>query len=538
MHCLIEFKGINKSTELPESFTNPFYYSAHPLCIQAAKQIQSMLPAANIDDKGKMYGVLVVKQANDKIGFLAAYSGNKQSRSFQVPFVPQVFDIINPNGFFRKGEAELDTINHSISVAEKSPELKKLQQELQQAGENEENIIKDAKKAIKQAKEKRKALRQDAINHPNKEQILEQLIKESQTEKSQFNKLKKKLKHQLEEKQQQLDSYLEQINLLKKKRKIQSAQLQKQLFDHYLFPNALGEQKSASDIFNQTALRIPPAGTGDCCAPKLLNYAFLHQLIPLAMAEFWWGPSPKKEIRQHGHFYPACKSKCEPILGHMLKGLKIEKQKSYHPQLDIELIYEDDVIAIINKPAGLLSVPGKEEKDSVYSQIKTLYPKASGPLIVHRLDMATSGIMIIAKTKEAHEHLQKQFLNKTIQKKYVALLDGILKEEKGIIDLPLRVDLDDRPRQLVCFDYGKRALTRWQRMDRKENQTRVHFYPVTGRTHQLRAHAAHPLGLKTPIVGDELYGQKARRLMLHAEEISFLHPTSLQKMNFQTPAEF
>jgi len=538
MHCLIEFKDLNKSTEVPELFTNPFYYSPHPLCIQAAKQIQSRLPLPNLNNKGKMYGVMVVKQANDKIGFLAAYSGNEQTGSIQIPFVPQVFDITNPNGFFRKGEAELDSINLSISVAEKSPVLKELQKELEQAERNEKNMIKDAKEAVKLARKKRKVLRQEAINHPDKDQIFDQLIKESQTEKSQFNKLKKKLKQQIEEKQQQLDSYLEQINLLKQKRKNQSAQLQKKLFDHYIFTNALGEQKSASDIFSQTAFRTPPAGTGDCCAPKLMNYAYLHQLTPLAMAEFWWGPSPKKEIRQHGHFYPACKSKCEPILGHMLKGLKIEKQKNQDLQLNIELIYEDDAIAIINKPSGLLSVPGKEEKDSVYSQIKTLYPKASGPLVVHRLDMATSGIMVIAKTKEAHEHLQKQFLNKTIKKRYVAWLEGTVTKKKGSIDLPLRVDLDDRPRQLVCFDYGKQAITKWELIERTINRTKVHFYPLTGRTHQLRLHAAHPLGLNTPIVGDELYGEKANRLMLHAEEISFIHPTSLEIMSFQTPASF
>lgn len=485
-----------------------------------------------------MYGTMVVKTVDGKLGFLAAYSGNAQKHDGPIPFVPQVFEITNPDGFFSFGEAQLNGINKAIASAENSPLLKNLRQALNEEIEQTQTIINAAKSAMAKAKSKRQAIRQEAGHHPNHKEIIDRLIKESQTEKSNFNKLKKEYKRRVKEKQENLEHQMEQIQALKWKRKTLSAQLQKQLFNSYTFLNAIGESKSASTIFQPTALSVPPAGAGDCCAPKLLQYAYSHQLIPVAMAEFWWGVSPKKEIRKHGHFYPACKSKCEPILGHMLKGLDIEPQKRPDKKLSVKLIYEDNAIALITKPGGLLSVPGKEENTSVYSQIKAQYPDASGPLIVHRLDMATSGIMLIAKTKDAHKHLQKQFLNKTIQKRYVAWLDGIIKEDAGSINLPLRVDLNDRPRQLVCHEYGKQAITKWEVVERTRTRTKVCFYPITGRTHQLRVHAAHPHGLNTPIVGDELYGIKEKRLMLHAGQITFLHPTTSEKMTFQAPDVF
>ncbi len=538
MLCLIDFKEDIENIELPEFFTNPFDYSPHTLCLQAAKQLQSILPEPDPNEKGKMYGVLIVKDQGGKVGFLAAYSGNEQNITHSIPFVPQVFDITNPAGFFRKGEAELNKINAEISKAENSPQHKGLQLKLKSAKEESKDIIDKAKATIKEAKKRREHLRAEAENANNKEKLFDQLINESQTEKSQFNRLKKELKQKVDDTQQQLDLYLQQIKNLKQKRKKRSAQLQQRLFDNYIFLNVLTEEKSASAIFSNIALKTPPAGTGDCCAPKLLQYAFLNQLKPIAMAEFWWGASPKKEIRHHAYFYPACNSKCKPILGHMLSGLKLEHYKKPIKKLAIEVIYEDDTIAVINKPAGLLSVPGKENHESAYSQVKTLYPMATGPLIVHRLDMATSGLMLIALNKEAHEHLQKQFLNKSIRKKYVAIVDGIIEKDSGTINLPLRVDLDDRPRQLVCFEHGKEAISKWEVIERYESQTKIHFYPISGRTHQLRLHAAHIKGLNAPIVGDQLYGLKAERLLLHAEEITFIHPGKLEQLTFSVQAEF
>lgn len=538
MHCFITFNKTQEANELPDCFTNPFNYTPHPLCRQAAKELQDKIGVPDPNSKGKMYGVLIAKNHLGELGYIAAYSGNDQVHETEIPFVPQVFEITNPNGFFRKGEAELNQINKAIFNAENSTSLKQIQKELNDAVQNANDTLKGAKLEMANAKKERQVKRAEAENHPDKESILKDLVKESQTEKSTFNKLKKECKGRVESLQLKADEHYEQIKILKQARKTQSAQLQKQIFDSYLFLNIEGKEKSASLIFKETEAKIPPAGAGDCCAPKLLQYAFQNELKPIAMAEFWWGTSPKKEIRKHGYFYPSCKSKCEPILGHMLKGMSIEKAKQENKKLAIKILHEDDAIAIISKPSGLLSVPGKETQESVYTQVKDLYPHADGPLIVHRLDMATSGLMLIAKTKSVHENLQKQFLNKSIQKRYVALLDGIIQEDAGSIDLPLRVDLDDRPRQLVCFEHGKPAFTKWKIVERTSSQSKIHFYPITGRTHQLRVHAAHPLGLNTPIVGDPLYGLKADRLMLHAEEISFVHPFTQKKINFTCLAEF
>lgn len=538
MHCFNSFNKTFQDKELPEYFTNPFDYTPHPICIQAVKELQAKLGIPNHNSKGKMYGVLIVKNHLGEIGYIAAYSGNDQVQETQISFVPQVFEITNPEGFFRKGETELNQINQAIYNHENSLELKQILKELHNEVKNANDTLKATKFEMVNAKRSREFKRVEAENHPDKESILKHLIKESQTEKSKFNKLKKECKKRVEAIQLKLDAYHQQINELKHLRKTQSAQLQKQIFDSYLFLNIDGKEKSASDIFKETKTKVPPAGAGDCCAPKLLQFAFQNQLKPIALAEFWWGPSPKKEIRKHGNYYPACKSKCEPILGHMLEGLRIEIPKQENDKLPIKVLYEDDAIAVISKPAGLLSVPGKEEQESVYSQAKALYPNSEDPLIIHRLDMATSGIMLIAKTKLAHEILQKQFLSKSIQKRYVAILDGLIKEDSGTIDLPLRVDLEDRPRQLVCYEYGKSALTKWEVIERTQKQTKVHFYPITGRTHQLRVHSAHSNGLNTSITGDELYGIKADRLMLHAEEITFVHPSTQKKMTFRNLADF
>jgi tRNA pseudouridine32 synthase/23S rRNA pseudouridine746 synthase len=285
----------------------------------------------------------------------------------------------------------------------------------------------------------------------------------------------------------------------------------------------------------------PPAGSGECAAPKLLQHAYLNKLTPICLAEFWWGQAPKSEIRLHKQFYPACKSKCEPILGHMLEGLTVDP----NPMLDnpaegksLSIVYDDESIVVINKPAEFLSVPGKNIYDSVYARVLELYPTATGPLIVHRLDMSTSGLLIVAKNKEAHQQLQRQFIKRNVKKRYVALLAGVIQEDEGVIDLPLRVDLDDRPRQLVCYEHGKNAVTHWKVIKRSNTQTLIHFYPITGRTHQLRVHAAHSLGLNAPIVGDDLYGTKADRLHLHAEWIQVNHPVTHKKIQFQVDPEF
>ena len=323
--------------------------------------------------------------------------------------------------------------------------------------------------------------------------------------------------------------------------------MQKKLFAQYRFLNIGGFERSLGELFLNTAYHTahgkPPAGSGECAAPKLLQYAFKWQLKPIALAEFWWGPAPKSEVRQHQNFYAACIGKCQPILTHMLMGMDVDENpllKNPAEGKNIDVIYQDDDMLIINKPAEFLSVPGKNISDCVHSRIKQLYPQATGAIIVHRLDMSTSGLMVIALNKPTHKNLQKQFINRDVKKRYVALIDGLLEENTGTVTLPLRGDFDDRPRQMVCQQDGKPAQTTWQVIERDEQcqTTKVYLYPKTGRTHQLRVHCAHSLGLNMPIIGDDLYGTKANRLHLHAQMLELSHPITKELMHFEVDSEF
>ena len=297
------------------------------------------------------------------------------------------------------------------------------------------------------------------------------------------------------------------------------------------------------DICAETALKPPPAGAGECAAPKLLQYAFQHHLMPLAMAEFWWGASPKSEVKKHQQYYPACTGKCQPILKHMLVGMQMDENPflyNYAQGKNLDIIYRDQDILVVNKPSEFLSVPGKEISDSVYLRIKQQFPDATGPIIVHRLDMSTSGLMVIQLNPQANKYLQKQFIHREVHKQYVALVEGLPQQNEGEINLPLRGDLYDRPKQIVCNQYGKQAITQWQVLERhpEKNQTKVLLTPQTGRTHQLRVHCAHAQGLNMPIVGDDLYGTLANRLHLQAQILKIKHPVSKEVMTFKLEAEF
>jgi len=371
--------------------------------------------------------------------------------------------------------------------------------------------------------------------------IAEDLIKQSYRDQHDYDVAKQRCKERLENQENTLKNILTEIENAKEERKSRSGQLQQRLFDQYHFLNAEGNTKSVLDIFEDHIHMLPPAGAGECAAPKLLQYAYQHQFTPICMAEFWWGASPSSEVRKHQQFYPSCRGKCEPILGHMLIGLAVDPNPMLeNPAEDkaIEFIYEDEDIIVVNKPAEFLSVPGINVQDSVQSRIEKLYPDIKSPIIIHRLDMSTSGIMVLAKNKEAHQIIQDQFIRHSIQKRYTALLEGIIETKHGIIDLPLRVDLDDRPRQVVCYEYGKPAQTRYELVAVEGNRSRIHYFPLTGRTHQLRVHSAHYQGLNTPIVGDDLYGSRADRLHLHAGQISFRHPRTGQEMNFDVADPF
>ena len=321
-----------------------------------------------------------------------------------------------------------------------------------------------------------------------------------------------------------------------------SQDLQLWLFHQYRMLNAKGEEKDLVDIWQdyhsspriRRKIPLPPGGTGDCCAPKLLQYAYLHHLKPVCMAEFWWGPSPKTEIRHHGQFYPACSGKCKPVLTWMLQGLDVDPnpEEVGFPHLVPEVVYEDDAIAVINKPAGLLSIPGRTEEYSVATWAQQRWP---GSLPVHRLDMGTSGILLVAKNQEIYQTLQKQFTDHTVKKKYLAVVEGVPAKEHGIIDLPLLSDPLNRPRQVVDFEHGKRAITEYRVLS---PPNLLALWPHTGRTHQLRMHCAHEQGLGCPIKGDELYGTKSDRLYLQAQAISFVHPVTGKRMHFELPQIF
>ena len=529
---------------LPERFTYPFCYTPHPLCILAAKEVQSYLTRQTAwkDElrQGKMFGVLIVQTEHGETGYLAAFSGILAGKNLHPFFVPPVYDLLQPQGFFKIEEENISSINRNIRQLENDKAYAALSAELARTIQSAENILATAKAQLKEAKTAREQRRKEKELNAQEEA---ELIRESQFQKAEYKRLERSWKARITTLQTQTEDWERRISALKSERKTRSAALQQKLFEQFGMLNYRGEVKNLCEIFGQTVHKTPPAGAGECAAPKLLQQAYLHGWKPIAMAEFWWGDSPKTEIRHHGHYYPACKGKCEPILQHMLQGLQVEEnpmlKRMQVPSQNLEIVYEDPWLSVINKPAGMLSVPGKEDAVSVYSLMREQYPEADGPLTVHRLDMATSGLMLIAKTKRVHQNLQAQFKNRLVRKRYVALLEGIVPKDKGTVDLPLCLNPLDRPRQMVHTEHGKPAITDYQVLERLDGKrTRIAFYPRTGRTHQLRIHAAHPLGLHCPIIGDELYGEKADRLYLHAEYLEFTHPITAETVRITKEAEF
>ena len=529
---------------LPERFTYPFCYTPHPLCILAAKEVQSYLTRQTAwkDElrQGKMFGVLIVQTEHGETGYLAAFSGILAGKNLHPFFVPPVYNLLQPQGFFKIEEENISSINRNIRQLENDKAYAALSAELARTIQSAEDILATAKAQLKEAKTAREQRRKEKELNAQEEA---ELIRESQFQKAEYKRLERSWKARITTLQTQTEDWERRISALKSERKTRSAALQQKLFEQFGMLNYRGEVKNLCEIFGQTVHKTPPAGAGEWAAPKLLQQAYLHGWKPIAMAEFWWGDSPKTEIRHHGHYYPACKGKCEPILQHMLQGLQVEEnpmlKRMQVPSQNLEIVYEDPWLSVINKPAGMLSVPGKEDAVSVYSLMREQYPEADGPLTVHRLDMATSGLMLIAKTKRVHQNLQAQFKNRLVRKRYVALLEGIVPKDKGTVDLPLCLNPLDRPRQMVHTEHGKPAITDYQVLERLDGKrTRIAFYPRTGRTHQLRIHAAHPLGLHCPIIGDELYGEKADRLYLHAEYLEFTHPITGETVRITKEAEF
>ena len=433
----------NTTVERPQRFTYPFCYEPHPLCREAAAEVQQHIAAheeiRSDADRGKMFGVLVV-ESSDGLAFLAAYSGLLAGRNDWEYFVPPVYDAQQPDGHFKTTEREISLATHLSPLTSKQ----------------------------------------------------------------------------------------------------MSQELQLWLFHQYQLLNAHGETKDLVDIWQSYYSRpkllqkfpLPPGGTGDCCAPKLLQYAYQHGLKPVCMAEFWWGAPTKEELRQHLNYYPACRGKCKPILTWMLQGLDVDPDPETLglQHLEIPTVYEDNDLLVIDKPSGILSVPGRIEDYSVETVMRERYPDS---IVAHRLDMGTSGLLIVAKNGEAYRILQQQFIHHEVKKKYLALLEQP-GQGTGVISLPLRPDPMNRPRQVVDMLHGKRAVTRYEYI----SDRLVALWPETGRTHQLRIHCAHPDGLANPIVGDELYGTRDKRLCLHAAEIWFRHPVTGSEMHFETTPNF
>jgi tRNA pseudouridine32 synthase/23S rRNA pseudouridine746 synthase len=552
----LHFKAPISKVNIPEKFTFPFYYEPHLLSKIAVSELQEYLELQTDFDHnfglhsiqnnvpvGKMFGVLVVQNKQNEIGYLAAFSGKLADKSLPNKFVPPVFNMRTSGSFYLKGEAEIDEINNQLTTLKKDKTYITLNKSLKKLNKRITEDLKLQRQKMKVQRSERKVRKNNSVSSLNDvdfKKLSKKIEQESYNDQFFYKELKEYYNSKIKKIDDELSFFKKKITSLKKERKEKSNSLQQTLFSKYSFTNQQKKFKNLLDIFDNPAIK-PPAGSGECSAPKLLQYAFINNLKPISMAEFWWGISPNSAIRKHKNFYPACQSRCKPILTHMLSGVKMEKNlllENLHEKQKLPIIYEDDVLIVVNKPAEFLSVPGKEIKDSVYSRIKEKYPNATGPLIVHRLDMSTSGILVLTKTKEANKILQSQFINRTIQKRYVALLDGVLNKKSGKITLPLRVDLDDRPKQLVDYKYGKSTETNWEVIKKENGKTRVYFYPITGRTHQLRVHAAHKDGLNTPIIGDDLYGKKMDRLHLHAEYIEFLHPITKEKINFTVAPNF
>jgi len=551
----------------PAKFNNPFYYEPHELCLMAAAEVQNFIAKHPADDvnAGKMFGVLVVRGLGDSgeqaggeppLGYLAAYSGQLEDGTAEVyhrefGFVPAVFDYLQPDGYFKHEESLISGITADIQAIEGCDELQGLLSRLTELRAEADRAIGERFACMREAKQRRDERRKEGFLSAAEQR---EMVRESQFLKAEWHRAKQQYRQQIATVEAAVGVFDSKVQALKNERKRRSDALQAWLFAQFKMLNGRGECRSLPSIFASTTAGVPPSGAGECCEPKLLQYAFAHSMQPLCMAMFWWGASPKEEIRHHLHYYPACQGKCKPIMQWMLQGISVEENPLERDERQsLEVLYEDASLIVVNKPAGMLSVPGKSKRQSVLSIVRDKCRKAVGPMVVHRLDMATSGILVLAKDMASYIHLQRQFREHTIYKRYIAVLshpqevpiphavashaasgdgtcDGVWHE----LSLPLRADSLNRPYQRVDREHGKQAITRY----RFVAEDRVELCPLTGRTHQLRVHCAHSDGLNNPIKGDTLYGKAADRLYLQAVELHFEHPVTGERMCFKVDEEF
>ena len=527
------------SSPLPLKFDFPHQYEPNEWAVKAALSLQIKIPDTfqhDFNRSGKMFGVLVV-ETTEGPRYLAGFSGKIDESTTIEGFVPPIFNTLEEEGLFKKGEAELNALTQRIVDKEQDPRFLSLLTEKMELSTQKSRELNGLKTKILTNKAQRNVLRTGGTLTLNEQQ---RLAKESMEEQRNLKAVKKKYQSALIQIEKSIQQKIAEIEGLKSLRSQGSIDLQKRLFEQYLLINFKKEKATVLSLFQDRSQPMPPAGTGECALPKLLQFAALHRFKPLCFAEFWWGNSMVGEVRKHGHYYPACRAKCEPLLDFLLHGIPkqnnpILKTVATHP---ISIVFEDDHLMVIEKPSGLLSVPGRSSMDSVEDRLRLMFPHFPFLKAVHRLDLGTSGLMVIAKNEGSHTELQRQFEKRKVEKKYLAILEGTLGETSGEISLPLRLNLEHRPHQMVCFEHGKKALTTYKVLSTFNNQTRILFTPTTGRTHQLRVHAAHPNGLNCPILGDELYGNKKDRLYLHASYLSFQHPTLKTKLTFDSNAPF
>ena len=531
MELIHRFTADIRIIEPPGRFNNPFHYHPHPLCQIAADEVRAYISKRKELTvevaEGKMFGVLVVRDANGHLGYLAAFSGLLGGSNLQEGFVPSVFDFQNPDGYFKCEEAEISTINHRIAAVCDSDEYKDALRNLEICRREAEVELTQMREDNRQAKIARDKMRSEGNMTPEEAAAL---VHDSQYRKAELKRRTKQWNERIANAEKLFNSVNSVAESLKEERKRRSAALQEWLFSQFVMLNARGESRTLLQIFAEHRGCVPPAGAGECAAPKLLQYAYKNSLHPLGMAEFWLGASPVGEVRRDGCFYGSCKGKCEPILAFMLQGLDVEKSSLDgvgERFTDIPLLYEDEWLVVVDKPSGMLSVPGKVGGQSVQEWLVCHFGRED-IFVVHRLDMSTSGLLVAAKGVDVLKAMQSLFARRLVQKHYTALLSAVPKMNQGEISLPLSPDYMHRPRQKVDTEQGKEAITHYRIISICEYNGRecavAELQPLTGRTHQLRVHCAHKAGLDTPIVGDELYGTPEERLMLHASKIAFEHP--------------
>lgn len=534
--------------DIPEAFTDPFRYVPCPAVRRAKAEVMRHIAGDGELEKafseGKMLGVLIVRKGVET-AFLAAFSGNAGGRNRIPWFVPPVYDLLDPQGHFKKEETAISLTVKEQERLTRSKEHVEALRRVEETREAKSAAIAEWKARMAESKKRRDDIRKN-IGGDSAGDVLAGLVRESQFEKAELKRISAQWDRRLDDALRDAEATELKIRELKERRRAMSDVLQKWVFDTFRVSNALGVSKSISEVFAEEGA-APPGGTGECAAPKLLQYAYGHGLKPLAMGEFWYGKSPAGEIRSHGRFYPSCEAKCGPLLRFMLQGLaenalwKGAAVQDNHVA-ELRILYEDETLAAVDKPSGTASVPGRRCGTSVQEmlgrRIGEVFP-------VHRLDMDTSGVLIFAKTLRAQRHLRAQFESRQTVKTYLAMLETPPawphhESEKGRISLPLCPDRLERPRQKTDHEHGKEAVTDYEIISVRDGAAEVVFHPLTGRTHQLRVHSASPEGLNAPIMGDRLYGsaESAPRLMLHAASVSFTHPESGERITVESEVPF